>query len=109
MDHHCHYINNCIGINNINYYFRTFLIYAFTNFLFFITFATEMLFGKKSIGYEGPQTILEILFFPLFLFSSAVGVYNPFINLFWTTHDVILLSLTAIMTVYPLFAIDSVY
>lgn len=45
MDHHCMYIDNCIGVNNINAYIRTFLVYSFTNLVFFSRFTFEMGFG----------------------------------------------------------------
>lgn len=103
------YIDNCVGKNNINFYMRGFLIYTFTNFVFFLRFTYEIQFGKKLAGFEGMESFLQVLFAPMMFLTQMTGIYSPFSNLGWVAHDLVLWSLTAFFTAYPLMNVDSVY
>lgn len=85
MDHHCPWINNCVGYHNYKY-FLLFLAYVMTHILFvtltsfrFVVDSCIMLHDK---GLEAARDINRLQIFAMFFFYSVVGLtLSPLIKL----------------------------
>ncbi len=60
-------------------------------------------------GYEGVQSVIQIVFFPILSMTQLIGIYSPFLNFGWVCYDIVVWALTAYFTFYPLANLDSVY
>jgi len=69
MDHHCMWIDNCIGADNINYYFRFMTVGIIVYFIFFIAFLAHILLGSASDDAKGMEGFYSFIPFS-FLFDE---------------------------------------
>ena len=63
FDHHCYWVNNCVGKNNYKY-FISFLFLSFFDVLLIFSICLCSLFFKGNGNYEGKSNFKKFLLFP---------------------------------------------
>lgn len=92
MDHHCMWIDNCIGQFNFSYYFRFMIVGIVVYGLFTLRFAYELLVAADE--NKVPDTVGFSLSSINFLrtWLQIFGLWYRDFNLYWYFFDAFVIS-----------------
>jgi hypothetical protein len=75
FDHHCPFINNCLGMNN----FKWFLIFIFSYFIFLVLITGEIIRNElDQINDNKKMTWVTFLLYLLITFSLPIVTYQVY-------------------------------
>lgn len=97
MDHHCAWIDNCVGVLNFNWYMRFCALIVMYHAPLALRFVVELLWVSKDPSEVGLSP-LNMLWYA----ASLIGLCErQEINWGWYVYDSFVFSLMVFYTLYP--------